>query len=90
MTNNLTLQKSQAGKRWKKKSLFEEIIGARNQIGGTQSGKETVCNQYRLLVLGVQIWMHKRMSLQEQIQGITGIKVTSVKKMTHLLKNCQY
>jgi len=26
------------------KKIFEEIIGARNQIGGTQSGKETVCN----------------------------------------------
>lgn len=24
------------------KKIFEEIIGARNQIGGTQSGKETV------------------------------------------------
>ena len=35
------------------KKIFEEIIGARNQIGGTQSGKETVCNLYRLLALGV-------------------------------------
>lgn len=74
----------------KKRSLFEEIIGARNQIGGIQNGKETVCNLYRFLALGVQIWKHKRVSLQEQRQGITEIKVISVKKMAQLPKNCQY
>ena len=37
----------------KKRSPFEEIIGARNQIGGIQNGKETVCNLYRFLALGV-------------------------------------
>lgn len=37
----------------KKRLLFEEIIGARNQTGGIQNGKETVCNLYRLLALGV-------------------------------------
>lgn len=40
----LNITEKSSRENMKKKSLFEEIIGARNQIGGTQSGKETVCN----------------------------------------------